>query len=571
MILFITRKYPPSVGGMEKLSYEMTRAVGDIVPSRVIAWRGPRWGWPLFAVLAFVRGLWACMTTPIRFIHVSDPVLAPLGLALSRLTGRRWGLTAHGLDILYPRRIYQAVVLPCVRRAEAVIAISQAARQACLTKGVPADRCHVIPIGVHAPPEQMDRHLARERLRLTLALELRDRPVLLTVGRLVPRKGVAWFVREVLPSLARVRPDAIYLIVGDGPERRAVRRIVRERKMHERVVLLGRVPDHILADLYAAATLFVMPNVPVPGDMEGFGIVALEAASRGLPVVASRLDGIPDAVVDGENGALVPPLDVEAWVSAMDGLLADGAARADLAARAREFTRSRYRWDRLAREYVRAFGLGAGEGQALWDEAYLHVRRGEARRLRRLRTFGFAPEARILDYGCGDGINTRLLARLGCHRVVSMDYSLRLLLAGRPPRPVAADGTRMPFADGAFDAVLVDGVLHHLDARAALAEIARVLRPGGTLAVVEPAASWMRRLLDWLTFSPLGALWSETRHRRVSLAQEWATYQAWLRVERHLPAWVAQAGLEVRSVRRTPLNALLVATRREEISTARRD
>ncbi len=565
MILFITRKYPPSVGGMEKLSYEMTRAVGDIVPSRVISWRGPRWGWPLFAVLAFVRGLWACTTAPVRFIHVSDPVLAPLGLALARLTGRRWGLNAHGLDILYPRRIYQAVVLPCVRRADVVIAISQAAREACLAKGVAPDRCHVIPIGVHAPDEPPDRYLARERLRLALALELRDRPVLLTVGRLVPRKGVAWFVREVLPLLARVHPDAIYLIVGDGPERPTVRRIVRERKMHERVVLLGRVPDGILADLYAAATLFVMPNVPVPGDMEGFGIVALEAASRGLPVVASRLEGIPDAVVGGENGVLVPPLDAEAWASAIHDLLADGAARADLAARAREFTRSRYRWDRLAREYIRAFGMEPERGQAEWDAAYLHVRRGEARRLRRLRTFGFAPEARILDYGCGDGINTRLLARLGCHRVVSMDYSLRLLLAGRPPRPVAADGTRMPFADGAFDAVLVDGVLHHLDPQAALAEIARVLRPGGMLALVEPAGSWVRRALDAFTFSPLGSLWAETRHRRVSLAEEWATYQAWLRAERHLPDWVAQAGLEIRSVRRTPLNVLLVAVRSETI------
>lgn len=566
MILFITRKYPPSVGGMEKLSYEMTRAVGDIAPTRVIAWRGPRWGWPLFAGLAFVRGLWACTTLPIRFIHVSDPVLAPLGLALARLTGRRWGVTAHGLDILYPRRIYQAIVLPCVRRANVVVAISQAAREACLAKGVNPSRCQVIPVGVHAPEEPADRPLACERLRLALTMDLRDRPVLLTVGRLVPRKGVAWFVRHVVPTLAQAHPNLICLVVGDGPERNVVRRIVREGKMHEQVVLLGRVPDAILADLYAAATLFVMPNIPISGDMEGFGIVALEAASRGLPVVASRLEGIPDAVVDGENGILVPPLDAEAWAAAIHGLLTDGAARADLAARARAFTRSRYRWDLLAREYVRAFGVESEAGRAEWDAAYLRVRRGEGRRLRRLRAFGFSPEWRILDYGCGDGINTRLLAQLGCHRVVSMDYSLRLLRVGRPPRPVVADGTRMPFADGAFDVVLVDGVLHHLDARAALAEIARVLRPGGVLAVVEPAASWARGALDRLTFSPLGSLWGETRHRRTSLTEEWVPYQAWLRVERALPDWVQAAGLDIRSVRRTPLNIMLVAVRPVENS-----
>lgn len=563
MILFITRKHPPSVGGMEKLSYEMIQAVGEIVPARVIAWRGPRWGWPWFAALAALKGLWACLTQPVSFIHVSDPVLAPLGFALSRLTGRRWGLTAHGLDVLYPNPLYQATVLPCVRRADVVIAISKATRETCLSKGVAPAHCKIIPVGLSPARDEVEREDALARLHDALGFRLEGRPVLLTVGRLIRRKGVSWFVGEVLSRLAQAHPNLVYLVVGEGPEREPIQQAARHAGVEERVCLLGVVSDALLDDLYAAATLFVMPNVPVPGDMEGFGIVAIEAASRGVPVVAADTDGIPDAITDGENGFLLPPLEAEAWASRLGGLLRDDALCQRLGQRARTFTRDRYRWDCLAQEYVAAFGVQASDAQAGWDSAYLHVRRGQKRRYKRLLAFDIPRDALVLDFGCGDGINTRLLARLGHRRVVSMDYSLRLLRAGRPPRPVAGDGHRAPFADGAFDAVLVDGVLHHLNPQQALREIARILAPSGMLYLVEPAGSPVRRILDWVTFSPLGLLWRELRHRRISLAAEWQTYQAWLRVERRLPEMIEQAGLDILTLRRTPLNVIARCARRE--------
>lgn len=562
MILFITRKHPPSVGGMEKLSFEMIQAVARIVPARVIAWRGPRWGWPLFMVLAGFRGLWACLTQPVSFIHVSDPVLAPLGLLLSRLSGRRWGLTAHGLDVLYPNPLYQAAVLPCVRRADAVIAISEATRSACLSKGVAPARCITIPVGLHPPGKVAERGEALVRLQSTLGLRLDGRPILLTVGRLIRRKGVAWFVGNVLPHLVQAHPNILYLVAGDGPERETIAQAASQAGLEGHVVALGRVSDAALEDLYAAASLFVMPNVPVAGDMEGFGIVATEAAARGVPVVAADIDGIPDAVTDGENGFLLPPLAPEAWISKLGELLSDDALRSRLGQRARTFTEKRYRWERLAQEYVAAFGLTDSQSWAEWDQAYLHVRRGERRRHRRLLAFGIPEDVLILDYGCGDGINTRLLMRLGHRRVVSMDYSLRLLQAGRPPRPVVGDGHRTPFADGAFDAVLVDGVLHHLEPQRALREIARILKPTGTLYLVEPAGSPLRRILDWVTFSPLSLLWGELRHRRTSLAAEWQTYQAWLRVERDLPDMLEWAGLDILTLRRTPFNVIAQCTRR---------
>lgn len=557
MILFITRKHPPGVGGMEKLSYEMILAVSALTPTRVIAWRGPRKGWPLFAIAAFFRGLWACLSRPVAFIHVSDPVLAPLGWLLARLTRRRWGLTAHGLDVLYPSAVYQTLVLPFVRRADAVVAISAATRDACLSKGVRPERCTAIPVGLALPLPEAERGEASARLRATLGATL-DGPMLLTVGRLVRRKGAAWFVEQVLPAIVEQHENVTYLVAGEGPERAAILDAARRSGTESRVLLLGRVSDDTLKDLYAVATLFIMPNIRVEGDMEGFGIVAIEAAARGLPVVAARIDGIPDAIQDGENGVLVTAGDAAAWLSAVDLLLSDLERRNRLAARAREFTREHYRWEHLAPVYLQTFGVVA-DGKADWDRAYLHVRRGAKRRMKRLQAFEIPRNARILDYGCGDGINARLLLQFGYTRIVSVDYSLRLLRAGQPPNPVAADAHRTPFADAAFDAVLVDGVLHHLEPERALREIRRLLAPDGALYLVEPAGSTLRTLLDRVTFSPLSLLWRELRHRRVSLAEEWDTYRAWLKIERRLPEMMTEAGLHAVSVKRTPLNLVIIA------------
>jgi glycosyltransferase involved in cell wall biosynthesis len=102
------------------------------------------------------------------------------------------------------------------------------------------------------------------------------------------------------------------------------------------VHLLGRVDDDERELLFRGVDLFVQPNVPVRGNMEGFGLAPVEAALRGTPVVAARLEGIPEAVVDGETGVLVAPADADAWVSTVTSLLADGAA---LARRGREFQR----------------------------------------------------------------------------------------------------------------------------------------------------------------------------------------------------------------------------------------
>ena len=356
MIVFITRKYPPSVGGMEQLSFYLTTGVANREPARIIKWGGSQKWLPFFVIWAVVRALWLLATQPVDLIHISDLVLAPVGWFL-RLVGRRPVVAnAHGLDVIYPNRLYQTTVLSCARRLDRVICNSEHTRRECVKRGIPEARTRVIPPGF--APEAFGTTLSEpERNRWRARWTIADDPThfLLTVGRLVPRKGVYFFVSEVLPRLAKNRGDWVYLVIGDGPERQRIAEATgRDESVARRVHLLGQVPDNELRAAYAAADLFVMPNVAVSGDSEGFGIVTLEARAAGLPVIASDVDGIADAFSPAEDGLLVPPGDAIAFVEAIErqmNLPLTPAARLDRS----RLLAARYGWPQIITEYLDVF------------------------------------------------------------------------------------------------------------------------------------------------------------------------------------------------------------------------
>ena len=177
---------------------------------------------------------------------------------------------------------------------------------------------------------------------------------ILGVGRQVSRKGFGWFVSEVMPRL----PDEVSLVlVGDGPEREAIEHLVVEKGLEDRVKLRGFVPEAELLRELASADLLVMPNLPVPGDMEGFGLVAVEAAMRGALVLAADLEGLRDAVVSGETGMLIPPHDAAAWEQALSARIADRDGTRAVAQDYALECRRRYSRERMGRELCDVLGL----------------------------------------------------------------------------------------------------------------------------------------------------------------------------------------------------------------------
>jgi glycosyltransferase involved in cell wall biosynthesis len=254
-----------------------------------------------------------------------------------------------GLDITWPRAWYQAVVRRVIPRARRVLAISRATADVARAMGVPDAHVAVVRLGVGVPAVTTKERLAA-RVTLHRRLGLPDDAVLIgTLGRLVERKGFRWFVSNVMSRL----PQSVhYVIAGSGREHDAIVAAAAAHGVGERVHLVGAVDDEMREVVLRGADLFVQPNIPVPGDMEGFGLVVIETAQRGTPVVGSALEGVQDAIVDHTTGLLCPPADADAWVATLDPLVADPDGLVALGATFGEQARVLYGLDALATAVV---------------------------------------------------------------------------------------------------------------------------------------------------------------------------------------------------------------------------
>jgi phosphatidylinositol alpha-1,6-mannosyltransferase len=178
---------------------------------------------------------------------------------------------------------------------------------------------------------------------------LAGRPVVVCVSRLVPRKGQDVLIRA-LPAIRRRVPDAALLCVGGGPYQATLERLAREAGVADAVVLTGSVPWAELPAHYDAGDVFAMPcRTRRAGlEVEGLGIVFLEASATGLPVVAGRSGGSPDAVLDGTTGHVVDGTSVDVVARSVAGLLEDPDRRRAMGAAGREWVEREWRWDALA-------------------------------------------------------------------------------------------------------------------------------------------------------------------------------------------------------------------------------
>ncbi|HEY8472496.1 MAG TPA: glycosyltransferase family 4 protein [Natronosporangium sp.] len=178
---------------------------------------------------------------------------------------------------------------------------------------------------------------------------LADRPVVVCVSRLVPRKGQDALIRA-LPELRRRVPGVALLVVGGGPDRPRLARLARDGGVESDVVFTGSVPHEELPAHYAAGNVFAMPcRTRRAGlDVEGLGIVYLEASATGLPVVAGDSGGAPDAVRHGETGYVVDGRDQPALIERLTRLLTEPELAAKLGAAGRAWVETEWRWDTQA-------------------------------------------------------------------------------------------------------------------------------------------------------------------------------------------------------------------------------
>lgn len=352
-ILHITRKYPPSVGGMQKVNFHLFQSLKEVEQVELVSWGGSQKWLPLALLYLFSKSLWILLRKDIDLIHLGDAFLSPMGLFLRCIFNKPVTVTVHGKDIVWNFWPYQPLIPRCLKKLQRVICVSKYVSEECVSRGVNPQRITVIPNGVD-PNEFFvkDKQIVKEQLGARLGLDLYGRKILLSVGRLVGKKGFHWFVLEVMPRLTRKREDILYLIAGEGPLAREIRKAIKKRSLESYVLLVGKVDDETLGWLYNASDVFVMPNIPVEGDIEGFGIVVLEASSCGLPVVASRLDGIEDAVEDGKTGVLVEPYSADKFVGEIVGILERSGFNRK---RMSSFVTENFSWKVISTKYLALF------------------------------------------------------------------------------------------------------------------------------------------------------------------------------------------------------------------------
>lgn len=314
----VTRNLPPVVGGMERLMQRTLSALCRVVTVDLIGPVGVRaWVPPTCRVLAelpFGAAAFLPSATALTLRHAGrrryqlclggSGLMAP-ALWAARQQGACTAVYLHGTDLAYEQAVYQRLFVASLAKVPRVIANSRYTGALAVAKGISASSIRVVNPGVDLPatiqrPPESSPHRP---------------PTLLAVGRLVARKGIAEFVEQVMPRLLRQQPDLRLRVVGTEPPGSRQGQQARIQAAASRLVtpdavqLLGAVDDQELHRLYAESDLHVLPALERRGDVEGFGMVVLEAAAHGLPTVAFDVGGIADALLPGAGGRLIAATD----------------------------------------------------------------------------------------------------------------------------------------------------------------------------------------------------------------------------------------------------------------------
>lgn len=347
-ILFISRAYPPIVGGIENQNWELERWLGKIAEIKIIANKRGKKFLPFFLPFAAIKSL--IIARKYDAILLGDGVLGIIAYKLKFFYPKKPIICViHGLDLTFESAIYQKLWVNkfLKNNVDKFIAVGNETARIATEKGISPEKVVFIPNGVDT--EKNLCNSSKRDLEKIIGENLENKKIILTSGRLAKRKGVAWFVENVLPKL----PEKVYYIIaGQGPDQKNIERAVLKTNSQKRVKLLGYVTDKTRNILYNSCDLFIQPNIKMHGDIEGFGISVIEAAACRLPVVASELEGLKDAIKHEQNGFLIEPHNAEAFKEKITELLENELERKAFGEKARQFVVDNYSWDKIAKKYL---------------------------------------------------------------------------------------------------------------------------------------------------------------------------------------------------------------------------
>jgi len=276
-----------------------------------------------------------------------------MGWALCWLTGVPYICYVHGEDVTAAAtsRELRFLAGKSLRRAAYIIANSHHTRRILLEDWrLPPEHVRVLHPGVDTErfvPAPRDNKVRQE-------LGWAERPVVLTVGRLQKRKGHDMLIRA-LPAIRRAVPNLLYAIIGDGEERRCLEHLVMQEGVQENVQFLGEANDQTLRRCYQQCDVFALPNRQVGVDIEGFGMVLLEAQACGRPVVAGASGGTAETMRVPQTGRIVNCDNPQPLADVLSELLRQPDLRQRMGVAGRNWVVERFDWTSLTRQAEQIF------------------------------------------------------------------------------------------------------------------------------------------------------------------------------------------------------------------------
>ena len=364
-ILLLTNDFPPRRGGIQSYLEQFANRLAVAGEHELVVY-APEWkgaeAYDLAAPFPVVRHPGTLMIPEIgvdrrmrRLIRDHDietvwfGAAAPLALLGPRARdagARRIVACTHGHEVGWSMLPGARAALRRIGNdADVITYVSRYTRGRFAAAFGPRARLEHLPSGVDADRFRPD---ASARTELRARYGLAEHPVVVCISRLVPRKGQDMLIRA-WPDIRRRVDGAKLVVVGGGPYAEALHRLAADRGVSDDVVFTAGVPGEELPGHYAMADVFAMPCRTRGGglDVEGLGIVFLEASATGIPVVAGDSGGAPETVRDGETGRVVDGRSVSQIVEAVSGLLIDPATARQMGAAGREWIQRDWNWDRL--------------------------------------------------------------------------------------------------------------------------------------------------------------------------------------------------------------------------------
>lgn len=350
-LLLLSELFPPAIGGSAVLFGEIYSRLGDI-PVTVLSdgvgmddygVRNPRALWR-YLRLAFRLRLAA---RGVKMIHCGRAL--PEGFAAwlcRRSGGPRYAVWAHGEDIstALTSRELTWLMRQVYGGADVVFANSANTRRMLVELGIAADRVEIVYPGVDT--ERFRPDIDATELRRKLASH--GETLLLSVGRHQTRKGHDLMIQAVAQLTHQQHRSLRYIIVGDGPDRAKLETLVDRCGVRDYVTFTGEVAADLLPQYFAACDIFVLPNRVEQSDVEGFGIVFLEAAASGKPAVGGNSGGVPEALANGISGLLVSGTDVEELAATIARLMDSESLRRSLGEAGRARVVREFGWEAAA-------------------------------------------------------------------------------------------------------------------------------------------------------------------------------------------------------------------------------